>query len=113
MSESRFPYPIHPMALLFPPKSDAEMAITKSNMVCRQEQGLPPLHDDNSKVAEVREFFEDSCIPHQKKRTDEKEVFMFVGSAADEKKLLAFLSNMLGVRGPVKLEITLSPPDVA
>lgn len=45
MSERRFPYPIHPMALLFPPKTEEEMAVTKSNMVCRQEQGLPPIHD--------------------------------------------------------------------
>ena len=68
---------------------------------------------DNSKVAEVREFFEDSRIRHRNNRTDEGEVFTFAGSAADEKKLLAFVANMLGVRGPVKLEITLGPPDEA
>jgi hypothetical protein len=45
MSERRFPYPIHPMALLFPPKTEEEMSVIKSNMVCRQEQGLPPIHD--------------------------------------------------------------------
>lgn len=45
MSEGRFPYPIHPMALLFPPKTEEEMSVIKSNMVCRQEQGLPPIHD--------------------------------------------------------------------
>jgi len=68
---------------------------------------------DNSKVADVREFFEESRIRHRNTRTDEGEVFMFSGSAADEKKLLAFVANMLGVRGPVKLAITLSPPDEA
>lgn len=68
---------------------------------------------DNSKVAEVREFFEESSIRHRNNRTDEGEVFTFAGSAADEKKLLAFVANMLGVQGPVKLAITLSPPDEA
>jgi hypothetical protein len=45
MSERRFPYPIHPMALLFPPKTEEEMSVIKSNMVGRQEQGRPPIHD--------------------------------------------------------------------
>lgn len=68
---------------------------------------------DNSKVADVREFFGDSGIRHQPTRSDEGQVFTFAGSAADEKKLLGFLANLLGVRGPVKLEITLRPPDAA
>lgn len=68
---------------------------------------------DNSKVADVREFFEDTRIHHRNNRSDEGQVFTFAGSAADEKKLLGFLANLLGVRGPVKLEITLHRPDEA
>ena len=64
--------------------------------------------NDISKVAPLREFFDEYGIKANSERKDECTVFQFDGTSQDENNLLTFLGDILAANGPVNLEVTIS-----